>query len=172
MLGIEIPEEELNGHRTRPRTARRLAVYALAAASLSIAANRRGLGTGHGIVRTNRSSSHQPSRHEGFDRIRRVQFRPRRLDPPSPRHHCRTRHPGRLRRQRSIMCESGGDHGIVIGQTEHVRFNPANMEPDGTPHGTPHPVMQQTGNQLATTTTEFISIAYFGPSVQVTVSLA
>ncbi|MEU1209425.1 flavin reductase family protein [Nocardia sp. NPDC005825] len=55
----------------------------------------------------------------------------------------------------------GGDHGIVIGQTERVWFNPDYLDPDGTPRGTPHPVMQQTGSQFTSTANEFTSVPYF-----------
>ncbi|MFE3059962.1 flavin reductase family protein [Nocardia sp. NPDC059239] len=55
----------------------------------------------------------------------------------------------------------GGDHGIVIGQAEQVWFNPDYLEPDGTPRGNPHPVMQQTGNQFTSTADEFTSIPYY-----------
>ncbi|MVU77150.1 hypothetical protein GPX89_07795 [Nocardia sp. ET3-3] len=55
----------------------------------------------------------------------------------------------------------GGDHGIIIGQTERVWFNPAYMAADGTPSGSPHPVMQQTGNQFTSTADEFTSIPYY-----------
>ncbi|MFD6355492.1 flavin reductase family protein [Nocardia tengchongensis] len=55
----------------------------------------------------------------------------------------------------------GGDHGIVIGQAEQVWFNPDYLEIDGTPRGTPHPVMQQTGNQFTSTADKFTSVPYF-----------
>lgn len=55
----------------------------------------------------------------------------------------------------------GGDHGIVVGQIEHIWFNPDYMDPDGTPRGTPHPVMQQTGNQFTSTSNESTSIPYY-----------
>lgn len=55
----------------------------------------------------------------------------------------------------------GGDHGIVIGQTERVWFNPEYMEPNGIPRGIPHPLMQQTGNQFTSTASEFTSIPYY-----------
>ncbi|WP_458688778.1 flavin reductase family protein [Nocardia tengchongensis] len=55
----------------------------------------------------------------------------------------------------------GGDHGIVIGQTERVWFNSDYLDNDGTPCGAPHPVMQQTGNQFTSTADEFTSMPYF-----------
>lgn len=43
-----------------------------------------------------------------------------------------------------------GDHGLFVGQIEHVYFNPTYLNPDGTPRGDAHPVMQITGNTFTT----------------------
>ncbi|MGH3519472.1 MAG: flavin reductase family protein [Haloechinothrix sp.] len=55
----------------------------------------------------------------------------------------------------------GGDHGIVIGAIEHVRFNPPYLASDGTPAGEIQPLMKQTGNRF-TTSGPMRSIPYYG----------
>ncbi|NKY24746.1 flavin reductase family protein [Nocardia gamkensis] len=55
----------------------------------------------------------------------------------------------------------GGDHGIVIGQVETVRFNPRHLNSDGTPKGATRPLMQQTGNLFTTAADALTSVRYF-----------
>lgn len=56
-----------------------------------------------------------------------------------------------------------GDHGIYVGQIEHVNFNPQYLNSDGTPRGDVRPLMQITGN-LFTTSADTRTIAYFAQS--------
>lgn len=56
-----------------------------------------------------------------------------------------------------------GDHGVYVGQIEHVNFNPQYLNPDGTPCGDVRPVMQITGN-IFTTSADTHTIPYFTQS--------
>jgi flavin reductase (DIM6/NTAB) family NADH-FMN oxidoreductase RutF len=56
-----------------------------------------------------------------------------------------------------------GDHGVYVGQIEHVNFNPQYLNSDGTPRGDVHPVMQITGN-IFTTSADTRTIPYFTQS--------
>jgi len=55
----------------------------------------------------------------------------------------------------------GGDHGVFVGEIEHVEFNPNHFRDDGTPTGDLHPLMQVTGNRF-TTNAETTTIPYGG----------
>jgi flavin reductase (DIM6/NTAB) family NADH-FMN oxidoreductase RutF len=54
----------------------------------------------------------------------------------------------------------GGDHGIIIGQTQQVWFNPEFLNPEGIPHAQTSPLMQVTGNRF-TTTTQIQQVPYY-----------
>ncbi|MGH3697254.1 MAG: flavin reductase family protein [Pseudonocardiaceae bacterium] len=63
---------------------------------------------------------------------------------------------------RTIQCtDLGGDHGIIIGQPQHVWFNPEFLSPEGVPHTQTSPLMQVTGNRF-TTTGRIMQIPYYG----------
>jgi len=54
-----------------------------------------------------------------------------------------------------------GDHGIFVGEVEDVWFNPAILDPDGTPKSSVRPVMQQTGNLFTTASETATRLAFF-----------
>lgn len=55
----------------------------------------------------------------------------------------------------------GGDHGLIIGQTQRAWFNPEFLNPEGIPHTQTSPLMQVTGNRF-TTAGRITRIPYYG----------
>jgi flavin reductase (DIM6/NTAB) family NADH-FMN oxidoreductase RutF len=47
----------------------------------------------------------------------------------------------------------GGDHGVFIGEVEHVEFSVDHFQDDGTPVSDLYPLMQVTGNRFTTSGT-------------------
>ncbi|MGH3832467.1 MAG: flavin reductase family protein [Pseudonocardiaceae bacterium] len=58
------------------------------------------------------------------------------------------------------LADFGGDHGLIIGQTQRAWFNPNFLDSDGSPHTQPNPLMQVTGN-LFTTVTQLQQVPYY-----------
>lgn len=46
-----------------------------------------------------------------------------------------------------------GDHGVFLGQVEHVEFDPASFDADGSPTIDIQPLMRVTGNRFSTSET-------------------
>jgi flavin reductase (DIM6/NTAB) family NADH-FMN oxidoreductase RutF len=67
---------------------------------------------------------------------------------------------GWLAVQKLQHLDFGGDHTLFVAQVAKLWFNPAFLNPDGTPHQEVRPVMQVTGN-LFTTAARTWEISYF-----------